>query len=186
MALQHEIAWNLATAKPECRLFPKNSIAERSSTRETVLSWKVLALPPGIEGKWEILANILLYLPIGLAITVYFCSRRLQNTPIVNYMMRSKAVWCAAIISLSLLFPVSYFNWRSKQAYKWNIAHCRKDKIMSLHRRKAATKRFTDRCDRPTPANIDLRGSRTRLIGITRDFRAIDCPDSITVRGSSY
>jgi hypothetical protein len=36
------------------------------------------------------------------------------------------------------------------------------------------------------PRTTDLRGGRTRLIGITRDFRTIGCPDSITVRSPAY
>ena len=72
-------------------LFPFNF-----TLRGSVLSWRVLALAPGIEGKGEILANILLYLPLGLAITVYFCSRRMQIHRIL-------------ILVLVICFTISYF-----------------------------------------------------------------------------
>ncbi len=72
-------------------LFPFNF-----TLRGSVLGWNALALPPGREGKWEILANILLYVPLGLAITVYFCSRRLQIRRIV-------------ILVLVICFTISYF-----------------------------------------------------------------------------
>jgi VanZ family protein len=62
----------------------------------SVLSWNALALPQGIEGKWEILANIVLYLPLGLGITAYFFSRRLQ-------------IHTTLLLALVACFVISYF-----------------------------------------------------------------------------
>jgi VanZ family protein len=71
-------------------LFPFNF-----TLRGRVLSWNALALPPGREGKWEILANVLLYLPFGRAITAYFFSRRLQ-------------IYRTLVLVLVICFTISY------------------------------------------------------------------------------
>lgn len=72
-------------------LFPFNF-----TLRASVLGWNALALTPGIEGKREILENILLFFPLGLAITADFCSRRLQIHRIL-------------LLVLVICFTTSYF-----------------------------------------------------------------------------
>jgi VanZ family protein len=62
----------------------------------SLLSWNALALPPGKEGKWEILANLVLYFPLGLGITAYFGSRGLQ-------------IHTTLILALVACFIISYF-----------------------------------------------------------------------------
>jgi VanZ family protein len=64
--------------------------------RGSILRWNALALPSGKEGKWEILANILLYVPLGLAMTAYCCSRRMYIQSIL-------------IVVLVTCFSISYF-----------------------------------------------------------------------------
>src|SRR6266498_804221 len=72
-------------------LFPFNF-----TLRGSVLSWNALALPPGKDGKWKFLVNILLYFPLGFGITAYFCSRRLQ-------------IRRALTLVLVICFAISYF-----------------------------------------------------------------------------
>src|SRR5262245_955099 len=72
-------------------LFPFNF-----TLRGRVLGWQILALRSGTEGKWEILANTLLYFPLGLAISLSLCSRPLR----IHEML---------IFVLVICFMVSYF-----------------------------------------------------------------------------
>jgi glycopeptide antibiotics resistance protein len=72
-------------------LFPFNF-----ALRGSILSWNTLALPRGTEGKWEILINIALYVPLGLGITAYFYSKGLQIQTIL-------------IVALVACFTISYF-----------------------------------------------------------------------------
>jgi VanZ family protein len=77
-----------------------------------ILSWDALALPPGREGKWEILVNIVLYFPLGFGITAYFCSRGLQIHAILI-----QALVACFIISyfcevLQFFLPSRFPSWR--------------------------------------------------------------------------
>jgi glycopeptide antibiotics resistance protein len=77
-----------------------------------VLSWNALVLPPGREGKSEILINMALYFPLGLGITVYLCSRGLQIHTILI-----QALVACFIISyfcevLQFFLPSRFPSWR--------------------------------------------------------------------------
>jgi VanZ family protein len=78
----------------------------------TVFSWKFLYLRPGGESDWEIVANILLYLPLGFAMSRYLCAKHLSYATTLLLVLGLCFALSYLLEALQFFLPSRFPSWR--------------------------------------------------------------------------